>query len=83
MEHSERCMWVTHLVTVWLENDRPWAEKAWKMADQEAAFALLFTRVLRTAPFGSAAWHANQQLAPADYARIDWDDVRASFFVEE
>lgn len=83
MEHSERAWWVTHLVAVWLENDRPWAEKAREVARQEAAFGFLFARVLRAAPVGSAAWHTAQDLAPNDYERIHWDDIRASFLDEE
>ena len=82
-EHSERARWVTHLVTVWLENDGDYAENAREIVkqatdagkDPAAELGKSVSALLRIAPHGSAPWQCAQDLAPNDYNRIRWTDV--------
>lgn len=77
-EHSERAMYVTHLVSVWLANDRaPYETVRWMHDEMESNERIgeFVTDILRSSRPNSAAWHTAQDLAPNDYSRIRWADV--------
>lgn len=78
-EFSERGRYVTEQVALWLENDGPRVESARNFILTEGTAGLedFVTTVCRFARKGDAAWHVAQELAPNDWARVDWVAVRA------
>lgn len=68
---------MTRLVGVWLANDHdPYFELGPLAAEGAVAqLAQRATEILTTARKGSAAWYTAQELAPADYDRVDWAEV--------
>lgn len=91
-EHSDRARYVTEQVALWIANDRIAVDEARYCIRETKSFndplymlRTHFTRQLRSvgrlyAP-GVAAWHVAQELAPNDYARINWADVAAELAV--
>lgn len=87
MEDSERGRYVTEQVALWIENDGERIEEARANAEAEPnglrGFEQYLTRVISLARKGQAAWHVQQELAPNDWARIDWaivaERIKAQF----
>lgn len=79
-EQPERIRDVTEHVIGWITTDAEHREQAAKLArvHTTAAFAVYMRSLLRWAPRGSAAWRAAQELAPADYERLDWQAVTSA-----
>lgn len=76
-EHSERGAYVTDQMSLWIQNDGQTivgARLALK-ALSTRGLEIFLTRVIKDAQPGDAAWHVSQNLAPNDFARIDWARV--------
>lgn len=83
MEYSDRGRYVTHLVTVWIENDGDHVDMARQMAKVgPESLASRLTEILRRSPRGSAPFQTAQDLAPNDYARIDWKQIAEDLLSE-
>ena len=77
-EHSDRGRYVTDQVKLWITNDGDHYERVLSFITTERSMAGMsdyLVRVIRSAPPHSAPWHVAQELAPNDYARINWYDV--------
>lgn len=79
-EHPERIRDVTEHVIAWITTDVEHREQAAQLAHNNttAVFAVYMRSLLHWSPKGSAAWRAAQELAPADYKRIDWQAVTSA-----
>lgn len=75
MELSERGRYVTDFVAMWIENDGEYFERARELLIDPDRFERFLSTRLRQAQKGTAAWYTAQELAPNDYARIDWAEV--------
>lgn len=77
---EDRAKWVTEQVAFWLANDGEFYETAYTLAQQGSlpdmgpAYCEL---IRRSDPQGSHAGWLAGQLAPEDYALIDWTAVAA------
>jgi hypothetical protein len=73
VEHSERGRYVTEQVAVWLENDGEYIAEAREVAEEGTeTLGAWVTTVLADSREYSAPWQVAQELAPNDWARIDW-----------
>lgn len=87
MEHSERGAYVTEQIALWIANDGEHIEEARANALAEPVglrgMEQYLTRVISLARKGEAAWHVQQELAPNDWARIDWKRVAEEIAPED
>ena len=84
MEHSEKGAEVTRWVELWLINDGDYYPQALDLAlaGEVEELGKWVSGVLRTARMPSAAWHTARELAPNDYARVDWADIARTLTAE-
>lgn len=76
MEDSERGRYVTEQVAVWIENDGDYIKNARTVAKLGTdALAEFLREVIQRSRRSSAPWQVSQELAPNDWARIDWAQV--------
>ena len=72
---SERSREVTASVSEWVINDGDYYEHARMLRHAPDVLGGWLTLALKMAKRGSAAWYVAQDLAPADYERIDWASI--------
>ncbi len=77
---SDRERYVTDLVAEWISSDGDYFDQAQSLAREGSWSALgdFLMRIVRSARPYSAPWHVAQEMAPNDWARVDWPAVLAA-----
>jgi hypothetical protein len=79
-EDSDRALYVTEQVALWLENDMDTIRRAQSVLGENGigVFVTFVRETVRRARPGTAAWYVAQELAPNDYNRVHWHEIASA-----